>query len=209
MASPRHWLLAPLFFLTIAPLARAEDPTLNDLERQFRALPMDARRLTGPLFWLHGDESAQKLEAELVKVAEGGNGTFTAESRPHRDWMGPTWYRDLDICLRAAKKLDLTMWIFDEKWWPSGEVGGKVPAQYGASGWRRRSRSKSSGPKRIEWNSVAAAESRRRARRPARRADGHRRHQPDRPDANAPATGGSTVDLRLASWTLMLFTWEH
>ena len=65
------------------------------LETQFRELPMEARRLTGPLFWMHGDdnETQERLEGYLEKVAEGGNGCFTAESRPHSDWLGPRWYR--------------------------------------------------------------------------------------------------------------------
>lgn len=104
---------------------------MAELERQFRELPIEARRLTGPLFWLHGDESQQRLEMYVGKVAEGGNGSFTAESRPHRDWLGETWFRDLKICLDAAKKQGLQLWIFDEKWWPSGEVGGMVPERYG------------------------------------------------------------------------------
>ena len=35
---------------------------------------MEARRLTGPLFWLHGDdnETKERLEFYLDKVAEGG-----------------------------------------------------------------------------------------------------------------------------------------
>ena len=49
------------------------------------------------------------------KVAEGGNGCFTAESQPHADWLGPGWFRNLAICLEAAKKHDLKMWICDEK----------------------------------------------------------------------------------------------
>lgn len=102
------------------------------LERQFRELPPEARRNTGPLFWLHGDESRERLEMYVGKVAEGGNGSFTTESRPHDDWMGPTWWRDLDICLNAAKKNDLQLWIFDEKWWPSQAFAGKVPPQYAA-----------------------------------------------------------------------------
>ena len=102
------------------------------LERQFRELPIEARRLIGPLFWLHGDESHERLEMYVGKVAEGGNGCFTAESRPHSDWLGPGWYRDLAICLEAAKKHDLKMWIFDEKWWPSQAIGGKVPPRYAA-----------------------------------------------------------------------------
>ena len=66
------------------------------------------------------------------KVAEGGNGCFTAESRPHSDWLGPGWFRDLGICLEAAKKHNLKMWIFDEKWWPSQGIGGRVPPRYAA-----------------------------------------------------------------------------
>jgi len=102
------------------------------LERQFRELPLDARRQTGPLFWLHGDDTKERLEMYVGKVAEGGNGSFTTESRPHTDWMGPGWWRDLTICLDAAKQRDLQMWIFDEKWWPSQAVGGKVPPRWAA-----------------------------------------------------------------------------
>jgi len=102
------------------------------LDSRFVDLPSESRRLTGPLFWLHGDETPELLDSCLEKVAEGGNGCFTAESRPHSDWLGEGWYSDLQVCLDAAKKYDLEMWIFDEKWWPSGEVGGMVPRQYGS-----------------------------------------------------------------------------
>lgn len=116
------------------PPAGAErgEPDMKEVERRFRELPMEARRLTGPLFWLHGDESRERLETYLDRVAESGNGAFTAESRPHNDWLGEGWYRDLDICLKKARELDLQMWIFDEKWWPSQMVGGKVPPEYGS-----------------------------------------------------------------------------
>ncbi len=102
------------------------------LEQQFRDLPLSARRNTGPLFWLHGDESPERLNAMLDKVAEAGNGTLTAESRPHKEWLGEGWYRDLGVCLDAAKRLDLQMWLFDEDWWPSQTVGGNVPEAYAA-----------------------------------------------------------------------------
>jgi len=124
-------LLAILAALGVPAAAAAEPDDFAVVEEWFRTLPMEARRLTGPLFWLHGDESSELLARYVQKVAEGGNGCFTAESRPHSDWLGPGWYRDLAICLEAAKKHDLKMWIFDEKWWPSGEVGGKVPQQFG------------------------------------------------------------------------------
>ena len=112
--------------------SRSSSSGIAALEQQFRELPPDARRLTGPLFWLHGDDSKERLEMYVGKVAEGGNGSFTTESRPHTDWMGPGWWRDLDICLAAAKKQNLQLWIFDEKWWPSQAVAGKVPPRYAA-----------------------------------------------------------------------------
>jgi len=129
-------LIATLAILicSLGPAHSANEPSWNTLERQFREMPMEARRLTGPLFWLHGDanETKERLELYLGKIAEGDNGSFCAESRPHSDWLGPRWFDDLDICLQAAKKLDLKMWIFDEKWWPSQTVDGKVPPEYAA-----------------------------------------------------------------------------
>lgn len=106
----------------------------DPLEERFAGLPMEARRLTGPLFWMHGDanETPERLDGYLEKVAEGGNGCFTAESRPHADWLGPRWYEDLEVCLRKARELDLQMWIFDERWWPSQSMGGTVPPRYAA-----------------------------------------------------------------------------
>ncbi len=121
-----------LWFGTAVATIAADQENITSLERQFRELPMEARRLTGPLFWLHGDDSPERLKMYVGKVAEGGNGCFTAESRPHSDWMGPGWYRDLAICLEAAKRHNLKMWIFDEKWWPSQGVAGTVPRRYAA-----------------------------------------------------------------------------
>jgi len=102
------------------------------LEAQFKTLPLEARRFTGPLFWMHGDESPERMREVLQAIAVGGNGCFTAESRPHEDWLGPGWYRDLAVCLDEAKKLKMKMWIFDERWWPSQMVGGKVPLEFGS-----------------------------------------------------------------------------
>lgn len=134
MFKNRQWGCVPaVFFLTLTAWSFAGgEGSLENLEKQFRKLPPEARRLTGPLFWLHGDDSRERLEQYVAKVAEGGNGCLTLESRPHVDWLGEGWFRDLAICLEAAKRHGLKVWIFDEKWWPSGEVGGKVPAQYGS-----------------------------------------------------------------------------
>jgi hypothetical protein len=111
-------------------VAAVEDGTT--LERQFRELPIESRRLLAPFFWLHGDESRERLEMYVGKAAEGGNGGIMVESRPHPDWLGPGWWRDLAICLDAAKKHHLKVWILDDKWFPCLVVGGKVPPRYAA-----------------------------------------------------------------------------
>lgn len=112
--------------------AAVSEPDFTAVEKRFRELPLEARQSTGPLFWLHGDDSQERLETYVTKVAEGGNGSFTTESRPHNDWLGPNWFRDVSICLDAAKKHGLKLWIFDEKWWPSQSVAGKVPSRHAA-----------------------------------------------------------------------------
>ena len=127
-------LIAVSLILLAGAASGADEPSWNTLEKQFREMPMDARRLTGPLFWLHGDdnETKDRLNLYIDKVAECHNGSFCTESRPHSDWLGPRWFSDLDICLQRAKKNNLKMWIFDERWWPSQTVAGKVPPEYAA-----------------------------------------------------------------------------
>ena len=66
----------------VAAAAWAGEDDFAALERQFRELPMESRRLIGPLFFLHGDETPERLKMYVAKVAEGGNGCFTPESRP-------------------------------------------------------------------------------------------------------------------------------
>ncbi len=125
-------ILSCLLVLPGSTRAAGSEAGFATIEKEFRELPLSARRLTGPLFWLHGDDSKERLEMYVAKVAEGGNGCFTTESRPHKDWLGEGWYRDLAICLDAAKRHGLKMWIFDEKWWPSQGVAGRVPPRYAA-----------------------------------------------------------------------------
>ncbi len=85
------------------------------------------RENTGPLFWLHGTETQAQLEHTVARVSESGQGILTAESRPHIDWMGANWWRDLRIVLDACKKHGMKMMLFDDYWWPSQGMGGKYP----------------------------------------------------------------------------------
>lgn len=103
----------------------------DNLKANFLDLPM-AKRLTGPLFWQHGDETDQKNRDYVKIMQEGGNGHFTIESRPHSDWLGPGWYDDCQKILNDANLYGMKAYIFDEKWFPSFYVDNRVPAEHRA-----------------------------------------------------------------------------
>ena len=91
------------------------------------------------------------------KVAEGGNGCFTTESRPHNDWLGAGWWRDLDICLDAGEEaqspaVDLRREMVAE---PGGRPG-KCRRATRPSAWRQRP-SKWKGRARLKPRATAAS----------------------------------------------------
>src|SRR5690242_13360053 len=49
-----------------------------------------------PLVFVHGEDAAT-IRRVIGEVADGGNTGFVWESRPHPDYLGPKWWRDLSI----------------------------------------------------------------------------------------------------------------
>jgi hypothetical protein len=78
-----------------------------------------------PLLWTQGQPS-ETIRRAVREVAESGNTGFVWESRPHPDYLGPGWWRDLGTAVEEAKRLGLEVWIFDEWMYPSGIAGGRV-----------------------------------------------------------------------------------
>jgi|GEM_PF-1261029 len=89
----------------------------DTLKTEFLSLPM-AKRLSMPLFWLHGEDDPT-LKDHVDRVIHGGNGGLVIESRTHPDWLGSEWLADCKVIADYAKTSGLKCWIFDEKWWPS------------------------------------------------------------------------------------------
>lgn len=52
------------------------------------------------------------------------------EPRPHPDYLGAGWWRDLDHILSEAEKLDMGVWLFDDGGYPSGFAGGELARRY-------------------------------------------------------------------------------
>lgn len=78
-----------------------------------------------PLFWQHG-EAEYILRDEIKQMSKNGIGGFIVESRPHPDFFGDTWWRDIDIILDEAKKRNMKVWFFDDALFPSGFAAGKI-----------------------------------------------------------------------------------
>lgn len=81
-----------------------------------------------PLFWVRG-ESADLIHEEMERVYQCGIKAICVEARPHPDYIGPLWWRDMDIILEKARELDMKVWILDDSHFPTGRFAGKITAQ--------------------------------------------------------------------------------
>lgn len=77
-----------------------------------------------PFFWQrHEDEKT--IREYMRKIRECGIKQVCLESRPHPDFCGPDWWQDTDIIFDEADKLNMRVWILDDKEYPTGIANGK------------------------------------------------------------------------------------
>ena len=77
-----------------------------------------------PFLWQRG-ESEQVIREELARVHESGIRAVCVEARPHPDYLGSRWWRDMDIIMEEARRRDMRVWILDDDHFPSGHAAGK------------------------------------------------------------------------------------
>lgn len=82
-----------------------------------------------PFLWMRG-EPEEIIREELTKIDECGIGAVCVEARPHDDFCGLGWWRDMDIVLDEAKKRDMKVWILDDKHFPTGYAAGLIEEKY-------------------------------------------------------------------------------
>lgn len=80
-----------------------------------------------PLFWQKGGP-VEVVREELERIADAGIGAVILEARPHPDFLGEGWWRDVDAVLEIARRRGLTVWFFDDDTFPTGHAGGAVEA---------------------------------------------------------------------------------
>ena len=82
-----------------------------------------------PFFWQHGDHT-DKLAEQIQTIYDGGCRAFCVESRPHPDFAGEGWWRDMDIILAEAKKRGMKVWLLDDDKFPTGHAAGLIAEKY-------------------------------------------------------------------------------
>lgn len=78
-----------------------------------------------PFFWQHGEDEAV-LREYMKAIYEANIRQVCVESRPHPDFAGPGWWRDMDVILDEAVKRNMRVWILDDQHFPTGYAAGAV-----------------------------------------------------------------------------------
>lgn len=81
-----------------------------------------------PFFWQRGEDE-ETLRTYMQKIAEANMKAVCVESRPHPDFCGPGWWRDMDIILDEARRRKMKVWILDDSHFPTGYANGAMAGQ--------------------------------------------------------------------------------
>lgn len=82
-----------------------------------------------PFYWQHGDHT-EKIPEQIQTIYDSGCRASCVESRPHPDFAGEGWWRDMDIILAEAKKRGMKVWLLDDDHCPTGHAAGIIAKKY-------------------------------------------------------------------------------
>ena len=82
-----------------------------------------------PFYWQRGDHR-DRIPAQIARIRDSGCRALCVESRPHPDFCGEGWWRDMDVVLAECARLGMKVWILDDKRFPTGFANGLVESKY-------------------------------------------------------------------------------
>ncbi|GKU24225.1 glycosyl hydrolase [Clostridium folliculivorans] len=82
-----------------------------------------------PFFWQHGEDE-ETLRDYMKHINEAGIKAVCIESRPHPDFVGPLWWRDMDIIMDEARNRGMKVWVLDDSHFPTGYAAGKIKEEH-------------------------------------------------------------------------------
>ena len=82
-----------------------------------------------PFYWQHGDHT-HLIPEQIQRIYDSGCLAICVESRPHPDFVGEGWWRDMDIILAEAEKRGMKVWLLDDDKFPTGHAAGMIAKKY-------------------------------------------------------------------------------
>ena len=82
-----------------------------------------------PFLWMKGEQE-DIIRREIDRIHACGIRAVCLESRPHPDFCGPDWWRDVDIVLDEARKRNMKVYILDDVHFPTGYANGLLAKKY-------------------------------------------------------------------------------
>ena len=82
-----------------------------------------------PFYWQRGDHR-DRIPAQIARIFESGCRALCVESRPHPDFCGEGWWRDMDVVLDECARRGMKVWILDDKRFPTGFANGLIESKY-------------------------------------------------------------------------------
>lgn len=82
-----------------------------------------------PFYWQCGDHT-ELIPQQIQRIHDSGCRAFCVESRPHPDFVGDGWWRDMDIILAEAQNRDMKVWLLDDDHFPTGHAAGMIAKKY-------------------------------------------------------------------------------
>ncbi len=81
-----------------------------------------------PFYWQRGDHR-DRIPAQIAHIRESGCRALCVESRPHPDFCGEGWWRDMDVVLAECARRGMKVWILDDKRFPTGFANGLIESK--------------------------------------------------------------------------------
>lgn len=78
-----------------------------------------------PFYWQRGDHY-EKIPEQIERIYQSGCRALCAESRPHKDFCGETWWRDMDLIISECEKRGMKVWVLDDDHYPTGHAVGSI-----------------------------------------------------------------------------------
>lgn len=82
-----------------------------------------------PFYWQRGDHT-ERIPEQIQRIYDSGCRAFCVESRPHPDFVGESWWRDMDILLAEAEKRGMKVWLLDDDKFPTGHAAGRIAKEH-------------------------------------------------------------------------------